>query len=192
MLSFRLPIDELEIYLKNYNYGFLTKYLSGSQGELFLTLRNKGLIYRLDSDITSFKDESLLFITFESSKEKIKEIVDIIAAEIDKLINFDVEEKYIDAFKKNLEYYEDEKMPVKMTNKSHLNLMDYLSYGKLFKVKKRLRKKLISGVNSAEVKRIVRSIFKKDNKMYVTVLGNAKRSDVPSLKQFKEKFLIVE
>lgn len=192
MLSFRLEADELDIYLKNYNYGFLTKYLSGSQGELFLNLRNKGLIYRLDSDITSFKGESLFFITFESSREKIKEIVDIISSEIKKLATTMVDEKPIEAFKKNLEYYEDEKMPVKMTSRSHLNLMDYLCYGKLFDLKKRQRKKLIAGVNAAEVNRIVREIFKKDNKMYVTVLGNAKKSHVPSLKEFKEKFLIVE
>lgn len=192
MLSFKLDADELEIYLKNFNYSFLSKYLSGSQGELFLNLRNKGLIYRLDSDITSFNGESLFFIVFETSKDKILQILNIISDEVRKVVSTEIDEKYISAFKKNLEYYQDEKMPVKMTSKCHLNLMDFLSYGKLFKLKRRQRKKLIAGVNASEVKRIANIIFNKNNKMFVSVLGNADKNNVPNLNYFKEKFLIAE
>lgn len=192
MLSFKLNANELDVYLKNYNYSFLTRYLSGSQGELFLTLRNKGLIYRLDSDITSFKDESLFNIVFETSKEKISEILEIISDEIKKITLNEVDEKFVSAFKKNLEYYQDEKMPAKMTSKCHLNFMDYLSYGKIFKVSKHQRKQLIKNVSAVEIKRIANEIFNKNNKIFVTVLGNATKRYVPKLEYFKEKFLIGE
>ncbi len=192
MMSFKININELDIFTKNYNYPFLTRYLSGSQGELFLNLRNKGLIYRLDSDITSFKDESLFNIVFETSKEKIKEILQIISLEIENVVTNKVDEKYVESFKKNLEYYQDEKMPPKINSKCHLNFMDYLSYGKIFKVSKWQRKQLIKNVNADEIKHISNEIFNKNNKIFVTVLGNASKKYVPDLNYFKEKFLIGE
>ena len=192
LLSFKIDANEIDIYTKNYNYSFLTKYLSGSQGELFLKLRNKGLIYRLDSDISSFKNESLFNIVFESSKEKIKDIIDIIAEEIHKIVETILDCSVTDAYKKNLEYFNDEKMPVRPSSKCHLNLMDYLSFGKLFKIKNRQKKALRKGVCPKAVNKVANTIFNKNTKMYVTVLGNVTNKYIPSLDYFKEKFLISE
>ena len=192
LMSFKIAANELDIFMKDYNYSFLTRYLSGSQGDLFLKLRNKGLIYRLDSDISSFKDESLFNIVFETSKEKIKDIIDIIADEVKFVVNNEIGEKVTDAYKKNLEYYADEKMPVRLTNKCHLNFMDYLSFGKLFRLTNKQKKNLRNGVKPSAVKSAANIIFNKNTNMYVTVLGNVTKSFVPTIEEFKEKFLISE
>ncbi len=192
LMSFKIDANEIDIFTKNYNYSFLTKYLSGSQGELFLKLRNKGLIYRLDSDISSFKDESLFNIVFETSKEKIKDILEIIAGEVHKIVHTLIDESVTEAYKKNLEYFADEKMPIRPTAKCHLNMMDYLSFGKLFKVKNRQKKMLRKGVNPKAVQKVANTIFNKHTKIYVSVLGNVTKKYVPSLDYFKEKFLIPE
>lgn len=192
LVSFKLNANEIDIFTKNYNYSFITKYLSGSQGDLFLKLRNKGLIYRLDADISSFKDESLFNIVFESSKEKIKSILDIIADEIKKLVTEKLDSKITENYKKNLEYFADEKMPIRPTNKCHLNMMDYLSFGKLFEVSKRQKKMLRNGVSPDAVYDTANIIFNKNTKIYVSVLGNITKSYVPELEYFKEKFLISE
>lgn len=192
LLSFKIDANEIDIFTKNYNYSFLTRYLSGSQGELFLKLRNKGLIYRLDSDISSFKDESLFNIVFESSKEKIKDILDIISDEIKKVVKSEVNESVTQAYRKNLEYFADEKMPMRIQSKCHLNLMDYLSFEKLFKLSKRQKKYLRNGVTPKAVKSVANVIFNKNTKMYVTILGNITKKYIPSIEYFKENFLISE
>ena len=192
LLSFKINANEIDIYTKNYNYSFLTKFLSGSQGELFLKLRNKGLIYRLDSDISSFKNESLFNIVFESSKEKIKDIIDIIAEEIRKIVGELLDESVTIAYRKNLEYFNDEKMPIRPSSKCHLNMMDYLSFGKLFKIKNRQKKALRKGVTPKAVQKVANIVFNKNTKMYVTVLGNVTNKYIPNLEYFKEKFLISE
>lgn len=192
LLNFKIDANEIDIFTKNYNYSFLTRYLSGSQGELFLKLRNRGLIYRLDSDISSFKNESLFNIVFETSKEKLKDIIEVISEEVKKVVNEKLPVEVTEAYKKNLEYFADEKMPVRPTNKCHLNLMDYLSFGKLFKLKKKQKKMLRKGVTPEAVQKVANVIFNKHTKMFVTVLGNITKKYVPTMDYFKENFLISE
>jgi len=52
LMTFKLKANEYDIFAGNYNYPFLARYLSGSQGDLFLKLRNLGFIYRMASDIS--------------------------------------------------------------------------------------------------------------------------------------------
>ena len=42
LMTFKIKANEYDIFAGNYNYPFLARYLSGSQGELFLKLRNRG------------------------------------------------------------------------------------------------------------------------------------------------------
>lgn len=192
LLSFKINVNEIYIFGKNFNYSFLAKYLSGAQGELFARLRNKGLIYRLDADFSCFKDDSLFNIVFETSKEKVKEIVDVISREVASILENGIDEKYIESFKNNFEYYSDEKMPIKMSTTCHVNLMDYLSFGRLFKLTDKQKRKLSREVSSDGVKQIAKTIFNKNNKMFVTVLGNITKSYVPKLEEFENKFLLGE
>lgn len=192
MMSFKINANELEIFGKNYNYTFLARYLSGSQGELFLKLRNKGLIYRLDVDISSFKEDSLFNIVFETSKEKIKEILDIIKDEIYKIVTTELKRSLTEDYKKNLEFFSDEKMPVKNTVRCHVNITDYLSFGKLFRLTKKQKKKLREGVCPQEIKKVANIIFNKNTEMFVTVLGKVTKKYVPDLEYFKNSFLIGE
>jgi len=191
LMSFPINMGELEL-IKNRNYSFLAKYFSGEQGDLFLKLRNKGLIYRLSSDYSCFNGESLFNIVFETSKEKIKDIVDIIKDEVHNILNNGVLQKYIDSYKNNIEYLNDEKMPVRMNYICHRNFIEYLYFGKLIKIKKRQLKKYVNGVTIQGVKDSVNKIFNKNNKMFITILGNLEEEYVPNLKYFKENFLISE
>lgn len=192
MLSFKVDATELEIFGKNYNYTFLAKYLSGSQGDLFLKLRNKGLIYRLDCDIASFSNGSLFNILFETSKEKIKEIVEIIADEVHRVVIEGVTKEHTETYKNNLEYYSDEKLPIKTISRCHMNLSDYLSFGKIFYLSEYEKKVLRKGINPEGVKKVANEIFNKKGNIYVTVLGDVTNKYVPSLEYFKKKFLIQE
>lgn len=192
LMTFKINANELDIFGKNYNYTFLGRYLSGSQGDLFLKLRNQGLVYRLNSDISTFKNTSLFNILFETSKEKIKQTVDVIKDEIKKVVTEKIDENLIAEYRKNLEYFADEKIPARMTAKCHVNLMDYMNYGKLFQLSKKQKKALRKGVTPDGVLEVAKEIFNKNNEMFVTVLGNAEKKDVPTQKYFVENFLIAE
>jgi predicted Zn-dependent peptidase len=191
MLSIKIDVNELDVFMKNYNYVFLTKYLSGVQGDLFLKLRNKGLIYRLSSDISSFKTNSLFNIIFETSKEKIKDIFDIISDEVNKIVTTLIDEDKINSYKDNLEYLEDEKLPAKLSVKAHLNLLDILCFGKIFKLTKKQKKSIVNEITPLNVNKAAKEIFNKKNDIFVTVLGNASKKNVPDLEYFKSKFLLV-
>lgn len=192
LMSFKINAGEMDIYGGNYNYLFLAKYLSGSQGELFLKLRNQGLIYRLSTDISALKTTSLFNIIFETSREKIKPTIDVISEEIKKIVSVPVEQSLIDEYKRNIEYFEDEKMPAKLSSICHTNLMDYICFGKLFKLSKKEKMELKDGVNQEEVLKIAKEIFNKKNEMFVTVLGNATKSNIYAFEDLKNKFLISE
>ena len=190
MISIRIDVDEIGIFAKDYNYNFVAKYLSGSQGGLFLRLRNKGLVYRFETNISSFKDKSLFNIAFETSKEKIKEILELVAEEIKFVTTNLIDEKYIESYKKNLEYFADEKMPLRVPVKCSYNLMDYLSFGKVFKLSKRQKKALRAGVSPQRVQETAKKIFNKENPIYVTALGNITKKYIPDISYFTEKFLV--
>ena len=192
LLSFKIDKNEIDVFGKNFNYSFLSKYFSGAQGELFSKLRNQGLIYRLDSDYSCFYKDSLFNIAFETSKEKIKQIVEIIKEEVENVVLRGVEQKYIDSYKNNFDYYNDEKMPVKMSTTCHINLMDYLSFGKIFNLTDKQKEKLKNEVSIDGVKQVAREIFNKNTKMFVTVLGNVSRKNLPTLEYFEKNFLITE
>lgn len=192
LMSFKLNANEFDIFGKNYNYTFLSRFLSGSQGRLFLSLRNKGLIYKLNSDISTFKNTSLFNINFESSKEKIKQILEEIKDEVKMLVNEKVDDDLVKEYQNNLEYLSDEKMPTRMSAVCHVNLMDYLTMGKLFHLTKRQKKALRKDVSSVKIQNAAREIFNKGNEMFVTVLGDVSKTNVPDVNWFKENFLIAE
>lgn len=70
MISFKL--DRNEEYMKDHaNYTYIAMHFSGEIGNLFLTLRNKGLIYRLSSNYSCFHTDSLFNIVFETDRKSV-------------------------------------------------------------------------------------------------------------------------
>lgn len=192
LMTFKLNKSEFDIFEKDYNYTFLARYLSSSQGGLFLKLRNRGLIYRMSVDISSFKNTSLFNVFFETSKDKIKPTLELIKEEIKSIVENKIDDELIQEYKKNLEYFEDEKMPRRINQVCHISLIDFINYGRVFELSKKQKKNLRDGVNSDRVLEVAREIFNKNTEIYVTALGSISKSNVPDLKYFKDNFLIWE
>lgn len=185
-----IKIDKAETDLRyNLCYSFLAKYFSGEQGDLFLKLRNKGLIYRLNADYCCFDKDSLFNISFESSKEKIKEIVEIIGQYISEVLAKNVDESYIKSYKDNYDYMTDEIMPTKMKQICHENLLEFIYFGKIEHITSKLRKKIKKSLSSAGVSLVAKEIFNKNNKIFVTVLGNVTSDYIQNIEYFKVNYL---
>ena len=67
-----------------------------------------------------------------------------------------------------------------------------MSYGKVFKLTDRQKRKLKNEVCSEGVKEVAEKIFNKNNKIFISVLGNIDGKFVPNLNYFKNKLLIKE
>ncbi len=192
LLSFKLNKSERDIYEKNLSIPFLARYLSGAQGNLFLRLRNKGLVYRFGCDVSCFSKTSLFNITFESSKDKIKDIINEISNEASNVVSCEIEHEIIKEYQNNLLYKEDEKMPAAPATIAHLNMLDVISTGKVFELSKAARRKLISKVTPKSVKLAANEIFDKNSEVFVTLLGNVEKKDIHALQTIKNNILIGE
>jgi len=192
LLSFRLDKNERDIYENNLNYPFLARYLSGAQGKLFLKLRNKGLVYSFGSDISCFSKSSLFNISFETSKDKIKSIIDELKTEVAELVSNEVEHNIVEEYKNNLIYKEDEKMPMSMIQNAHYNMIDVITTNRVFELNYKQKKQLISKINPADIKKAANDVFNKNTQMFVSVLGSADKKDIYSLAELKKYFLIGE
>lgn len=191
LISLKINYGELDL-INNLNYSFLSKFFSGLQGDLFLKLRNRGLIYNLHSEYVCLKNNSLLNISFDSFGEKIQEIVDIFSKTIQNIIDNGIEQNYIDSFKRNLDLFNDEKMPKRITTIVHDNLMDIIYYGKIINQTKTQKKKMLNNVNNGEIVKILKEIFNRNNKIFVSIMGNIEKCDLLGLNYFKDKFLITK
>lgn len=192
LISFKFDKNEREIYENDLSFAFLSKYISGAQGNLFLRLRNKGLVYRLSSDISCFSKNSLFNISFETSKDKIKSIIEELKQEVAYITQNEIDAKITQEYKDNLIYREDEKTPLRLESKVHFNLIDLITEGKAFELQDKAKRKLIKKINAKSIKNAANEIFNKQTEVYVTLLGNTEKSDIQSLKQIKEYFLVGE
>lgn len=191
LISFKINYSELEL-IENLNFSFIAKYFSGFQGDLFLKLRNKGLIYRINSDFICFYKDSLFNLYFETSKDKIIEVLDVISLDVREFIDNGISEKYINSFKNNYMFFEDEKMLKSMSQLAHENLMDYIYYGKIINFSKKQKRQMVANVSNRGIINAMKHIFDKNNKIFITVMGDVKEKDIPSLEQFKDKLLVAE
>lgn len=192
LLSFKVDKGERAVFFEDYNYMFLSKFISGARSGLFLKLRNRGLVYRFDADIASFCKNSLFDMFFETKQENIAEILEIISEEIEKIVNAGIDEEDVAEYKKNLKFADDERMPLKPASRCHSNFSDYICFGELFDIDKRKKKCLIATVSVEGATRAAREIFAKGNSVYVTVMGKVDKKYMPSLKHIGDKFLIYE
>ena len=63
--------------------------------------------------------------------------MDIVKDEVFNVVNNLIDEDIVAEYRRNLEYFADEKMPPRMLQVCHVNFSDYLNIGKLFHLTKK-------------------------------------------------------
>lgn len=188
LISIIVPLG-FEDY-KNYT---VTSYLKPLMGEytspVFTKLRNEGLTYIFNPVQVERDDrKTILRFYFKTSPHKVKRVIDVMSGCFKEIYENGMDEQLFKSQTLNLQYLDDETENVERIMKRAQNIFDiYISADKFRKFKKweKENKKLkLSYVNE-----FYKKVLSKNNKLYVTYLGNIEEKDVYTLDETKGKLL---
>jgi len=155
-------------------------------GDLFNTLRKKGLIYEYSALIDELAYNSFLTYAFVSTKENVNKVIDEISKEVQNRYKIGITDEEFINLRKQIEIFKEEdeigyvRYLLNNVNFEYLHnfLTDELDY------KKELKNVTIKDVND-----YISLFNNKNNKIWVTALGNLTSKDVYDLETIKKKLL---
>lgn len=155
-------------------------------GDLYNTLRKKGLIYEYSSCIDELAYNSFMTYAFVSTKENVNKVIDEISKEVQNRYKTGITEEEFVNLRKQIEIFkeEDEIGYVKylLNNVNFEYLLNFLTDEPDYK--KELKNVTIEDVND-----YIGLFNNKNNKIWVTALGNLTSKDVYDLETIKKKLL---
>ena len=168
---------------------YIPTLIGAGTSPLFNALREAGLVYVFDK-MTLDKYDSCTVATFgfNSSKDKLKTIVDKLGEIFSDIYQNGMDEKTFEQRTLNLKYLDDETAEAIDISRTLRNMCsNYIIDGKFhkpYKWNKENKKLKLEYVN-----KVFKQILSKSNRMYVTYLGNINEDDVYSLDEIKSKLL---
>ena len=166
-----LKYDELENRTVN---SYVSTLIGTRSSKLFNRLREEGLIYTFSpANVLCYNQETVLELYFKTSAEKLKRTIDVMSESFSEIYENGMDESTFKTRTLNLLYLDDEAVPKdNILAKADVNCTTYINNGKFrkpFNWNKENKKLKLEYVN-----RFLKQLLSKDNKMYVTYLGNVK------------------
>lgn len=155
-------------------------------GNLYSTLRKKGLIYEYSSCIDEVAFNSFLMFGFVSTKENVNKVIDEISKEIQNLYKNGITVEQFENLRKQIGIEKDEVEEGYV--KFVLNEMDFCYTYNALCDKPNYNKEL-KNITIDEVNKYIRLFNNKNNKIWFTALGNLTTKDVYDLQAIQRKFL---
>ncbi len=185
-IIFTFKINKTQKDLKyNYNYYSIGPVIYNT---LFNDLRNKGLIYTMDRFLSLGKKDSNFSIHITSTKSKLNEILKTLNETFVNIKKPEFLDSIIETVKNNFIYNRDEQQSPTLHNRNMQILKDYIFKGDINNgVTSKKLKKLLKNVSSQSFSEVAKEVFSKKSKLYVTVLGNLKIEELPSIEGFKKE-----
>ena len=155
-------------------------------GVLYNTLRKKGLVYEYSASIGELAYNSFMTFAFVATKDNVNKVIDEISKEVQNRYKSGITKEEFANLRKQIEIFKDEdeigyvKYLLNNVNFEYLLnfLTDELDY------KKELKNATIEDVND-----YIGLFNNKNNKIWVTALGNLTSKDVYDLETIKKKLL---
>ena len=168
---------------------YIPTLIGAGTSPLFIKLRNEGLIYVFDRmTLDKFPHCTVATFGFKSSKDKLKRIIDVIGECFKDIYNNGMDKTTFDQRTLNLKYLDDEAADVvDIMNDLSRIWSNYILDGKFYKPykwEKENKKLKLEYVNE-----VFKTILSKENKMYITYLGNVAQEDVYTFEETKSKLL---
>ena len=156
---------------------------------IFLKLREKGLTYIFSAaQVYVCENHTSMELHFKTSPEKVKSVIDIMSECFKEIYENGMDEDTFTQRTLNLKYLEDEEETVERIMNRLNNMVD--TYNLLGKFRKPYNwEKENKKLTNEYVNEYFKMLLSKNNKMYVTYLGNLKEEDVYNLEETKSKLL---
>jgi len=180
MLSFAFNKSEKEMEY-DYNVRFLSEYMMRNKNQFFNLLRNNGLVYTASAYPVSFEKQSIFIFALKTSPEKIEDCFKVINNSVVNIIKNKLSTDEVETIKNNILDRNDEHVSTKTkADKTSANMRTFISEGKFEFMPWKKEKKLIKSITPESVNEFAKEVFTKDNKPYVTILGNTNKVKMPS------------
>ena len=186
-LSFVMNVPYLE-GKRRYENRCIAEFLNKNKSSLFNTLRNKGLVYTVNATSRYMFDTKLLNITLTTGKDKLSRCLNEVAREINAIAGGKITAADLDTIKANLKYKADEEVRGAKSEMYDAALDEYVNEGKgsIYTITKHQRLKAMKQITLEEVNAYAKKLFNKNNPPYVTIMGKAKKSELPTYAQILE------
>ena len=180
MVSFAFNRTQKEIEY-DYNPSFLRVFMRSNKHQYYNLLRDNGLVYTAEARAVSFYSKSIFVFALKTSPEKVDDCLKIINQSICDVVKNKISKEEIETIKDNYIDLNDEQVSKKTkADKSFNNVHTYIREGKFEFMPWKKEKKLIKAITPESVNAFAKEIFTKDNKPYVTILGNTNKVKMPS------------
>ena len=165
---------------------FIKEYLTGGvDGVLFKNVRDKGLAYSIYTTTDVYDENGIFTISFESSKDNIKKVIDEIGKTIMDIKRNGIEEEEIQKTKNNFQYY--------MYEKDSTNFQKCISNVLKVVVNEPIDEdaylKKILNTTKEVIDEYFVELFDMANEMYVTIGGKIKQGEIYTIDEIKNKIL---
>ena len=157
----------------------------GVDGVLFKNVRDKGLAYSIYTTTDVYDENGVFTISFESSKDNIKKVIDEIGKTIMDIKKNGIEEEEIQKTKNNFQYH--------MYEKDSTNFQKCISNVLKVVVNEPIDEdaylKKILNTTKEVVDEYFVELFDMANEMYVTIGGKIKQGEIYTIDEIKNKIL---
>lgn len=154
-----------------------------SQGVLKKLRLEKGLVYSAYIFLNDNKYDSALIFKTELGKANIKECIDIFADYIKELINNGISQERLEQYLRETKYYHESKV---VSPKILINeIFNIKRFDRVVTDEERYKYRI--NVKKADIDALIKEIFN-DTNIICSIYGDAKKTDVYTIKELKEKF----
>lgn len=190
-LTFKLnhSFDKTEL---DYSFEILNSWFSaGINSLLGSSLRAKGLIYHLKSTMRKELSYVLYNIQIYTSKNKFEDVINVLNQSIKQIKETLISNSLLQNIKNNIIYLKDERQPQNILTTTSELLKNYLHYGK-FKRNPSSQKLglILNKITPQKINQQAKEFFSPDTPLYITILGNVEKDEIPSHKSLKKKILL--
>lgn len=190
LISIKFAVDDGEKYKHDYNLSCLTADMNTRADTFYNVARKEGLIYDCGVSVNYNSLSSIMTMDFHfttSSIDNVDRLFDLIGDTISIYKKESISEELIEKHKEKAIISLDKSFPSKYLHTVNSLKNEWFRYKKFDNISKRQKIKFFKAVNLNSIKENIDLIFNKENKVYITFMGNCDKTNFKSLDEYKSK-----
>lgn len=188
IVSIKFKVKNGLDYMFDYNLNCVASQMNKQSNAFYNMARKQGLVYTANACVNYNGLSSFMTFDFEfttSKLENVDKLFNLIGDTVSLFKNNYLSEENILDYKDKGIISQDKSFPSKYMDSAERYLNEYYKYGKIITTTKKERIKHIEAVNYLDIKKNIDNVFKDNNEIYITFMGNYKKSDFKSIEEYK-------